>query len=66
MEITLQGYHLPRSKTKARLYQDSYVTLLPQREWSTVALYVEKGLAKENLVATKCHVVGLRFSSGCS
>ena len=56
MEITLQGYHLPGPETKACLYQDDYFTPLPQRGWSTVALYVDGGVAKENLTATKCHV----------
>ena len=56
MEITLQGYHLPGPETKARLYQNDHLTPLPQRGWSTVALYVDGGIAEENLAATKCHV----------
>ena len=56
MEATLQGYHLPGPETKARLYQDNHLTPIPQRGWSTVALYAVGGLAEENLVATKCHV----------
>ena len=56
MAITLQGYHLPGPKTKARLYQNHHLTPLPQRGWSTVALYVDGGIAEENLAATKCHV----------
>ena len=59
MEITLQGYHLLGPETKARLYQDSYLTPLPQRDWSTVALYVDGGLAEENLAATECHVASV-------
>ena len=56
MEITLQGYHLPGPETKACLYQNDRLTPLPQRGWSTVALYVDGGIAEENLAATKCHV----------
>ena len=63
MEVTLQGYHLPGPETKARLYQDSYLTPLPQRECSTVALYVDGGLAEENSVATKCHVASVSVSA---
>ena len=59
IEITLQGYHLPWPETKARLYQDDHLTPLPQRCWSTVALYVDGGLAEENLMATKCHVASV-------
>ena len=59
MEVTLQGYHLPGPETKARLYQDDNLTPLAQREWSTVALYVDGGLADENLRATKCHVASV-------
>ena len=59
MEITLQGYHLPGPETKARLYQNDHVTPLPQRGWSTVALYVDGGIAEENLAATKCHVASV-------
>ena len=39
MEIALQGYHLPGPETKACLYQKDHLTPLPQRGWSTVALY---------------------------
>ena len=56
MEITLQEYHLPGTETEARLYQNDHLTPLPQRCWSTVALYVDRGIAEENLAATKCHV----------
>ena len=56
MEITLQGYHLPGPETKARLYHNDHLTPLPQRGWSTVALYADSGIAEENLAATKCHV----------
>ena len=59
MEITLQGYHLPGLETKACFYQDDHLTPLPQRGWSTVALYVEVGIAEENLTATKCHVASV-------
>ena len=59
MEVTLQGYHLPGPETKARLYQDDNPTPLAQLEWSTVALYVDGGLADENLRATKCHVASV-------
>ena len=59
MDVTLQGYHLPGPETKARLYQDDNLTPLAQREWSTVALYVDGGLADENLRATKCHVASV-------
>ena len=59
MEITLQGYHLPRPETKARLYQNDHLTPLRQRGWSTVALYVDDGIAEENLVPTKCHVASV-------
>ena len=56
MEIALQGYNVPGPDTKARLYQNDHLTPLPQRGWSTVALYVDGGIAEENLEATKCHV----------
>ena len=56
MEITLQGYHLPGPETKARLYQNDHVVPLPQQGWSRVALYLDSGIAEENLAATKCHV----------
>ena len=59
MEITLQGYHLPWPDTKARLYQDDYLTPLPQGGWSTVALYVDGGVVEENLTATKRHVASV-------
>ena len=59
MEITLQGYHLPGPETKARRYQNDHLTALPQRGWSTVALYVDGGIAEENLAATKCHVASV-------
>ena len=59
MEVTLQGYHLPGPETKARLYQDDNLTPVPQRGWSTVALYVDGGLADEHLTATKCHVASV-------
>ena len=57
MKVTLQKYHLLGPETKARLYQDYHLTPLPQRGWSTVALYVDGGIAEENLVAAKCHPV---------
>ena len=56
MEITLQGHHLPGPDTKASLYQDYHFTLLPKRGWSTVAICVDAGIAKENWAATNCHV----------
>ena len=59
MEFTLQGSHFPGPETKTRLYQDEHLTPLPQRRWSTVALYVDVGTAEENLAATKCHVASL-------
>ena len=59
MEITLQGYHLPGPETKAGLYQNDHLTPLPQQGWSTVALYVDGGIAEENLAATKCHVASV-------
>ena len=59
MEISLQGYHLPGPETKACLYQNDHLTPLPQRGWSTVALYVDGGIAEENLAATKCHVASV-------
>ena len=59
MEITLQGYHLPGPETKACLYQNDRLTPLPQRGWSTVALYVDGGIAEENLAATECHVASV-------
>ena len=59
MEITLQGYHLPGPETMARLYQNDHLTPLPQRGWSTVALYVDAGIAEENLADTKCHVASV-------
>ena len=59
MEITLQGYHLPGTESKARLYQNDHLTPLPQRGWSTAALYVDCGIAEENLAATKCHVASV-------
>ena len=60
VEVTLQGYHLPGPETKARLYQNSSLSPLPQREWSTVALYVDGGLAEEHLGATKCPVASVK------
>ena len=59
MEITLQGYHLPGPETKACLYQNDRLTPPPQQGWSTVALYVDGGIAEENLAATKCHVASV-------
>ena len=59
MEITSQGYHLPGPETKARLYQNDHLTPLPQRCWSTVALYVDGVVAEENLAATKCQVTSV-------
>ena len=59
MEITLQGYHLPGPGTKAGLYQNDHVTPFPQRGWSTVALYVDGGIAEENLAASKFDVASL-------
>ena len=59
MEITLQGYHPPGPETKVRLYQNDHPTPLPQRGWSKVALYVDGGIAEENLAATKCHVASV-------
>ena len=57
VEITLQGHHLPGPETKA--CQNDRLTPLPQRGWSTVALYVDGGIAEENLAATKCHVASV-------
>ena len=59
MEITLEEYHLPGPETKARLYQNNHLTPLPQQGWSTVALYVDGGIAEEDLAATKCHVASV-------
>ena len=59
MEITLQGYHLPGPETKACLHQNDHLTPLPQRGWSKVALYVDAGMAEENLAATECHVASV-------
>ena len=59
MEITLQGYHLPGPETKARLHQNDHITPLPQRGWSTVALYLDGRIAQGNLAATKCHVASV-------
>ena len=59
MEITLQGYHLPGPETKARLYQNDHLRPLPQLGSSTVALYVDGGIAESNLAATKCHVASV-------
>ena len=59
MEIILQGYHLPGPELKARLYQNDHLTPLYQRGWSTVALYVDGGIAEEHLAATKCHVASV-------
>ena len=59
MEITLQAYHLLGPETKACLYQNDRLTPLPQQGWSTVALYVDGGIAEENLAATKCHVASV-------
>ena len=56
MEITLQGYHFSQPNTKARLYENDHLPPLPQRGRSTVALYVDGGIAEENVAATKCHV----------
>ena len=59
MQITLQGYHLPGPETKVRLYQNYHLTPLPQRNWSTVGLYVDGGIADEMWAATKCHVASV-------
>ena len=59
LEITLQGYHLPGPETKALLCQNDHLTSLPQRGWSTSTLYVDGGIAEENLAATKCHVASV-------
>ena len=59
MEITLQGYHLPGAETKARVYQNDHLKPLPQRGCSTVALYVDGGIAEENLAATEYHVASV-------
>ena len=59
MEITLQGYNLCGPETKARPYQNDHPIPLPQQGWSTVALYVDGGIAGEKLVATKCHVASV-------
>ena len=59
MEIPLQGYLLPGPETKACLYHNDRLTPLPQRGWSTVALYVDGGIAEENLAATRCHVASV-------
>ena len=53
MRTTLLGYHLPQPETKAHVYQDQYLPPLPQGDWSTVALYMDRGLAQEKLTATK-------------
>ena len=66
MEITLQGYHLPGPETKARLYQNDHLTPLPQRGWSTVAPYVDGGIAEENLAVTKCHVASVLAPAVCN
>ena len=58
-EITLQGYHLPGPETKARLHHNDHLTPLPQRAWSTVALYLDGCIAEEDLVANKCHVASV-------
>ena len=63
MEITLQGYHLPGPETKARLHQHDHLTPLPQRGWSTVALYVDGGIADGNLMATKSHLASILASA---
>ena len=59
IEITLQGYYLPGPETKSCPYQNDRLTPLPQRGWSTVALYVDGGIAEEKLAATKCHVASV-------
>ena len=59
IEITSQGYHLPGPEPKVRLYQDDHLTPLPQQGWSTVALYVDGGIAEESLMDTKCHVASV-------
>ena len=59
MDITLQGYHFPGPETKACLYQNDGRTPLPQQGWATVALYLDVGIAMENLAATKCHVASV-------
>ena len=41
------------------LYQNDHLTPLPQRDWSGVVLYVDGGIAEENLAATKCHVASV-------
>ena len=59
MEITLHGYHLHGPETKTCFYQNNRLTPLPQQGWSTVALYVDGGIAEENFAATKCHVASV-------
>ena len=62
MQVTLQRYHHPGPESKARLYQGSYLTPLPEGKRSTVALYVDGGLAEENWVGTKSHVASVSLS----
>ena len=59
IKINLQGYYLPVPETKAHICQDDHLTPLPQQGWSTVALYVDGGIAEENSAATKCHVASV-------
>ena len=59
MENTLQGYHFTGPETKARRYQDDYLTPLPRRGRSMLPLYVGGGLVEENLTATKCRWASL-------
>ena len=63
VHITVQGYHLPGPETKARLHQKDHLTPLPQRGWSTVAVYVDGGIAEENVAATKCHLASVLASA---
>ena len=56
MEISLHRYHLPEPETKACLWQDHHFTPLPQGGWSTVALYVNGGIAEKNWAVTESHV----------
>ena len=66
MEITLQGSHIPGPETKSRLYQNDHLTPLPQRGWSAVALYVDGGIAEENLAAANCHVASVLAPAVCN
>ena len=48
-----------RARDQVCLYQNDHLAPLPQRVWSTVALYVDGGIAEEILATIKFHVASV-------